>query len=167
MSTTQLTTVIGVSEFAGLSTLAVGDHLDRGRERLVMVTSLGLVSISSVIALGGSLTTFAVAFVVLVLGVSNYTVAGHTWISHRVAYRWRARSFGVFEMSWALALLLGAPDRGRADQPVRLAGTVRGAGRRRRDRRRSSSPGSCRTTGPDHRRPTDRRPAGTSIRTVR
>ena len=45
----------------------------------------------------------------LVLGVSNYTVAGHTWISHRVAYRWRARSFGFFEMSWALALLLGAP----------------------------------------------------------
>ena len=39
----------------------------------------------------------------------NYTVAGHTWISHRVAYRWRARSFGIFEMSWALALLVGAP----------------------------------------------------------
>ena len=45
----------------------------------------------------------------LVLGVSNYTVAGHTWISHRVAYRWRARSFGFFEMSWAFALLVGAP----------------------------------------------------------
>ncbi len=109
VSTTQLTTVLGVGEFAGLSTLAVGDHLDRGRERLVMVASLGLVSISSIIALGGTLATFAVAFVVLVLGVSNYTVAGHTWISHRVAYRWRARSFGFFEMSWALALLLGAP----------------------------------------------------------
>ena len=108
-STTQLTTVIGASEFAGLSTLAVGDHLDRGKERLVMVSSLGLVSLSSIIALGGSLTTFAVAFVVLVLGVSNYTVAGHTWISHRVAYRWRARSFGFFEMSWAFALLVGAP----------------------------------------------------------
>lgn len=109
VSTTQLTTVIGVGEFAGLSTLAVGDHLDRGRERLVLVTSLGLVSVSSVIALGGSLTTFAISFIVLVLGVSNYTVAGHTWISHRVAYRWRARSFGIFETSWAFALLLGAP----------------------------------------------------------
>ena len=74
-----------------------------------MVTSLGLVSVSSIIALGGSLATFAIAFVVLVLGVSNYTVAGHTWISHRVAYRWRARSFGFFEMSWAFALLVGAP----------------------------------------------------------
>ena len=75
---------MGVSGFAGLSTLAVGDHLDRGKERLVMVTSLGLVSVSSIIALGGSLATFAIAFVVLVLGVSNYTVAGHTWISRRV-----------------------------------------------------------------------------------
>src|SRR6188474_636967 len=109
VSTTQLTTVIGVSEFAGLSTLAVGDHLDRGKERLVMVGALGLVSVSSVIALGGSLATFAIAFVILVLGVSNYTVAGHTWISHRVAYRRRARAFGFFEMSWALALLVGAP----------------------------------------------------------
>jgi MFS transporter, DHA1 family, inner membrane transport protein len=108
-STTQLTTVLGAGEFAGLSTLVTGPHLDRNRERTVMVASLGLVTMSSLIALGGSLTSFAVAFVVLILGVSNYTVAGHAWISHRVAYRWRARAIGVFEMSWALALLVGAP----------------------------------------------------------
>jgi predicted MFS family arabinose efflux permease len=109
VSTTQLTTVIGASEFAGLSTIAVGKHLDHGRERLVMVSALGLVSASSIIALGGSITTFAIAFVVLILGVSNFTVAGHAWISHRVDYRWRARSIGLFETSWAFALLIGAP----------------------------------------------------------
>jgi DHA1 family inner membrane transport protein len=109
VSTTQLTTIIGASEFAGLSTIAVGKHLDHGRERLVMVSALGLVSASSIIALGGSITTFAIAFVVLILGVSNFTVAGHAWISHRVDYRWRARSIGLFETSWALALLIGAP----------------------------------------------------------
>lgn len=109
VSTTQLTTVMGAGEFAGLSTIAVGKHLDRGRERLVMVSALGLVSASSVIALGGSLWTFAIAFVVLILGVANFTVAGHAWISHRVDYRWRARSIGVFETSWAFALLVGAP----------------------------------------------------------
>ncbi len=74
-----------------------------------MVTSLGLVTLSSLIALAGSIVSFAVAFVVLVLGVANYTVAGHAWISHRVAYRWRARAIGIFEISWALAMLLGAP----------------------------------------------------------
>jgi predicted MFS family arabinose efflux permease len=109
VSTTQLTTVIGASEFAGLSTIAVGKHLDHGRERLVMVSALGLVSASSIIALGGSITTFAIAFVVLILGVSNFTVAGHAWISQRVDYRWRARSIGLFETSWAFALLIGAP----------------------------------------------------------
>lgn len=109
VSTTQLTTVIGASEFAGLSTIAVGKHLDRGRERTVMVSALGLVSASSLIALGGSLVTFAIASVVLILGVANFTVAGHAWISHRVDYRWRARSIGLFETSWALGLLIGAP----------------------------------------------------------
>jgi predicted MFS family arabinose efflux permease len=44
-----------------------------------------------------------------VLGVSNLTVAGQAWISHRVDYRWRARSFGLYETSWAIALLAGAP----------------------------------------------------------
>jgi predicted MFS family arabinose efflux permease len=41
--------------------------------------------------------------------VANYTVAGHAWISHRVGYQWRARSIGIFEISWALAMLVGAP----------------------------------------------------------
>lgn len=108
-TTTQLTTVIGVGELAGFSTIASGARLDRGRERVVMVSSLGLVAASSVIALGGTVASFAVSFFVLVLGVANFTVAGQAWISHRVPYRQRARSLGLFETSWAIALLIGAP----------------------------------------------------------
>ena len=108
-STTQLTTVIGAGELAGFSTIASGARLDRGRERVVMVSSLGLVAASSVIALGGSVASFAVSFFVLVLGVANFTVAGQAWISHRVPYGQRARSLGLFETSWAIALLIGAP----------------------------------------------------------
>ncbi|MGA7758321.1 MAG: MFS transporter [Ilumatobacteraceae bacterium] len=108
-TTAQLTTVLGASELAGLTTMAVGAQLDRGRERIVLVTSLLLVAASSVIALGGSLTTFAIAFFVLVTGVANYTVAGQAWISHRVGYRGRARALGLYETSWAIALLIGAP----------------------------------------------------------
>ena len=108
-STTQLTTVLGVGELAGFSTISTGPRLDRGRERAVMVSALGLVAASSVIALGGSTVSFAVAFFVLVLGVANFTVAGQSWISHRVPYGQRARSLGLFETSWALALLVGAP----------------------------------------------------------
>ncbi len=108
-TTTQLTTVLGVGEVAGLSTIFVGRHLDRGRERAVMIASLGLVAASAVMALGGTIVTFAMAFVLLVLGVSNLTVAGQAWISHRVDYQWRARSLGLYETSWAIALLAGAP----------------------------------------------------------
>ena len=108
-TTTQLTTVLGVGEAAGLSTVFVGRHLDRGRERAVMIAALGLVGASAVLALTGTLMAFAIAFFVLVLGVSNLTVAGQAWISHRVDYRRRARALGLYETSWALALLVGAP----------------------------------------------------------
>lgn len=108
-TTTQLTTVLGVGELAGLSTVASGSRLDRGRERLVLLTSMALLTASTLIALIGTLTSFAISFFVLVLAVANYTVAGQTWISHRVAYARRARALGLYETSWALALLVGAP----------------------------------------------------------
>jgi MFS transporter, DHA1 family, inner membrane transport protein len=108
-TTAQLTTAIGVGELAGFSTVAVGAQLDRGRERLVLVGSMLLVSASCLIALLGSLPAFAVAFFVLVFGVANFTVAGQAWISHRVDYHRRARALGLFETSWAIALLVGAP----------------------------------------------------------
>jgi predicted MFS family arabinose efflux permease len=108
-TTTQLTTVLGAGELAGLSTVASGSRLDRGRERLVLLVSLGLLTASSLIALIGTLASFAVSFFVLVLAVSNYTVAGQAWISHRVAYGRRARMLGLYETSWAFALLVGAP----------------------------------------------------------
>lgn len=108
-TTSQLTTIMGAGEFAGLSTIVVGKHLDRGRERLIMIMALLFVAASALIALAGTIVTFAIAYFVLVLGVSNLTVAGQAWISHRVDYRWRARSIGLFETSWAVALLLGAP----------------------------------------------------------
>jgi predicted MFS family arabinose efflux permease len=108
-TTTQLTTVLGIGELAGLSTIFVGRQLDRDRERTVMIAALGLVGASAVIALAGTVATFAVSFFILVVGVSNLTVAGQAWISHRVDYRWRARSIGLYETSWAIALLAGAP----------------------------------------------------------
>ena len=108
-STAQMTTVLGAGEMAGLSTVAVGRFLDRGRERIVMTAALVAISLASLIALVGTTFSFAVGFVLVVVGVSNCTVAGHTHISHRVAYAQRARAIGLYETSWALALLVGAP----------------------------------------------------------
>ena len=64
---------------------------------------------SMLVSLFGTTLTFAIGFVLVVLGVANCTVAGHAYISHRVEYSRRARSIGLYETSWALALLIGAP----------------------------------------------------------
>ncbi len=93
-TTTQLTTVLGAGELAGFSTVAVGLPARSRRERLVLLVALGLVTSSALIALIGTLASFAVSFFVLVLAVSNYTVAGQAWISHRVRYGQRAACSG-------------------------------------------------------------------------
>jgi predicted MFS family arabinose efflux permease len=108
-STSTLTTIMGTAELGGLTTTVTGRALDRGHERIALVGGLGAVAASSCIALFGTTASFAVAFVVLVLGIANFTVAGHAWISNRVEYASRGRAVGIFETSWALALLLGAP----------------------------------------------------------
>lgn len=108
-STGQMTTILGIGEMAGLSTIGVGKHLDRGRERLVMTLALLAISASSLVALVGTTFTFAIGFLLVVLGVANLTVAGHSTISRHVPYRERGRSIGLYETSWAIALLVGAP----------------------------------------------------------
>ncbi len=108
-STGQMTTILGVGEMAGLSTVGVGRFLDRGRERLVMTVALAVISLSSLVALVGTTFTFAISFLLVVLGVANLTVAGHSTISRFVPYAGRARAIGLYETSWALALLIGAP----------------------------------------------------------
>ncbi len=108
-TTGQMTTILGVGEMAGLSTIGVGRFLDRGRERLVMTLALVVISVSSLVALVGTTLTFAVAFLLVVLGVANLTVAGHSTISRFVPYAGRARAIGLYETSWAIALLVGAP----------------------------------------------------------
>jgi MFS transporter, DHA1 family, inner membrane transport protein len=104
-----LTTIMAVSEFGGLSTAPMGRVLDRGHQRRIFVAGLAAIAVSSLIALGGSVRWFALSFAVLVLGVTNLTVAGHAWISSRVPYSGRGRAIGVFELSWALGLCVGGP----------------------------------------------------------
>lgn len=108
-STTELTTILGVGEMAALTTLLAGRHLDAGHEKVVMTGALGIVALSSVVALIGSIVSFAFAFLLLIVGVSLYTVGGHTYLSRRVSFDRRGRAIGLFETSWASALLIGAP----------------------------------------------------------
>ena len=108
-TTGTLTGIMGVCELGGLTTVATGPILDRGHERRVFAAGLCGVVAAMLIATGGSTATYAIGYTVLVVGVGNLTVAGHAWIGHRFAFSERGRAIGVFEMSWALAMLIGAP----------------------------------------------------------
>ena len=108
-TTGTLTSIMGTCELAGLSTLGTGPFLDRGHEKRIFTLGLLAVAASSVVALNGSVVTFALSFALLVIGVSNLTTAGHAWIGHRITFAARGRSIGLFETSWAFALLVGAP----------------------------------------------------------
>lgn len=108
-STTTLAALLGLAEAAGLSTLLVGRWLDAGRERLVIVLALITVALSSALALVGSVWLFAAALILLGAASGHVTVAGHAWISARVPFERRARFIGIYEVSWASALLIGVP----------------------------------------------------------
>jgi len=108
-STSTLTTILGLGEMAGLTTLVVGRHLDGGRERQIMAGALALSASMSLVAVTANLWLFAGSFVLLMVGAATYTVAGHTYLSRRVAFAQRARTIGIFEVSWASALLVGVP----------------------------------------------------------
>lgn len=108
-STATLALMLGIAEASGLSTVFVGRWLDAGRERLVIILSLMGIVLSSALALFGSIWLFAAAAVVLGVSSGHVTVAGHAWISARVGFERRARFIGVYEISWASALLIGVP----------------------------------------------------------
>jgi len=108
-STATLALLLGIAEASGLSTYFVGRWLDAGRERSVIIVALGGVVLSSALALVGSVWFFAAAAVVIGAAAGNVTVAGHAWISARVPFNRRARFIGVYEFSWASALLVGVP----------------------------------------------------------
>ena len=107
--TSTMTSIMGATELLGLSTAVTGRYIDRGHERRTVLLGLGAVAISSLIALIGNVTSFAVSYGLIIIGVGNLTVAAHAWISHRVAFAGRGRAIGTLETSWALALLVGAP----------------------------------------------------------
>lgn len=108
-TTAELTLILGVGEMGALVSLLASRAFDRGHERSIMCGALGLTACSSFVALGGSVATFAVAFALLIIGLSLYTVGGHTYLSRRTPFTERGRAIGLFETSWALSLLIGAP----------------------------------------------------------
>ena len=102
--------LLGLAELTGLATAFVGRSLDRGRYRFWMSAAAMTVGVGALLmAALHSPLGFAAGFGLVALGVALYTTAGHSWLGRDVGYAIRGRAMGLFETSWALALLIGVP----------------------------------------------------------
>ena len=108
-TTAVLALLFGLAEAAGLSTLLTGSLMDAGRERLVIIVALLSLVVASALALTGSIWLLGAAMIIIGAASGNITVAGHAWISARASFNRRARFIGIYEFSWASALLIGVP----------------------------------------------------------
>jgi predicted MFS family arabinose efflux permease len=102
--------VQGLGELTGLVTLGVGRQLDRGHYRRWVLVGISMAGVGSLlIGVGNRLWVFGLCFALIACGVAVMTTAAQTWIGETVPYAERGRIVGIYEASWALALLLGAP----------------------------------------------------------
>lgn len=101
---------VSVRELTGVLGPQVGKATDRGRSRSIMLASLTLLAVST--ALGGlstGIVVFTIAMSVVALSQMAFMISSAAWLSERVSYARRGTIFGLTELSWAGAFLVGVP----------------------------------------------------------
>lgn len=102
--------VQGLGELTGLVSIGIGRQLDRGYYARWITIGVGAAGVGALLlGLGSHLWVFGLGFALIACGVAVMTTSTHTWIGESVLYAERGRMIGIFEMSWAVALLVGAP----------------------------------------------------------
>ncbi len=99
---------------AGLATPAVTATVGRqnGHRRQIVI-GLALFGVGAAAAASfGTLTGAMVGFAAMGLAKPSFDVAAQAYLADRVPYEQRARSLGIFEMTWAGSFLVGAPAAG-------------------------------------------------------
>jgi predicted MFS family arabinose efflux permease len=96
---------------AGLATPAIQRVAGRGeaRRRLIVTGCLLFIAGATVTAVTGVYVGALVGFVLIGLAKPTYDIASQAYLADRVPYARRARYLGIFELTWALSLLVGAP----------------------------------------------------------
>jgi predicted MFS family arabinose efflux permease len=96
---------------AGLATPAIQRVAGRGeaRRRLIVTGCLLFIAGATVTAVTGVYVGALVGFVLIGLAKPTYDIASQAYLADRVPYARRARYLGIFELTWALSLLIGAP----------------------------------------------------------
>ena len=96
---------------AGLATPGIQRVAGRGeaRRRLIVTGCLLFIAGAAVTALTGVYVGALLGFALIGLAKPSYDIASQAYIADRVPYERRARYLAVFELTWALSLLIGAP----------------------------------------------------------
>ena len=96
---------------AGMGTPFLMATVGRRRPPLtLMAIGAAVFSLGSVVtAATGVFVGAIVGFVLMGVSKPLFDIGSQTWISERVPFARRARSFGIVEISWAGGLLVGAP----------------------------------------------------------
>lgn len=100
---------------AGLTTPAVAALNARRGERHRRLATVGLLAFAAGAALAAATTVYVAVlagFVLLGAAKPVYDVAAHSYLAERTPYARRARILAVIELTWAGALLIGAPATG-------------------------------------------------------
>jgi len=110
---TTATWFITLRQVAGLTAPFLGPVVDRSSRRRVMEVALLILTLASLLMVGG--TTFAgaaIAFVLFGLAKVLYDPALYAYLGDTVPYGQRGRAIGLVELSWSLAWLIGVPASG-------------------------------------------------------
>jgi MFS transporter, DHA1 family, inner membrane transport protein len=101
-------TFLSVGELAGLAGSLAGPDLDKGRHRRWLSIGFGLCGFGGgVIAGMRSTVGLLIGFCLISIGVNLATMGGHSAIGAMTTFAKRGRAIGIFETSWAAALLVG------------------------------------------------------------
>lgn len=100
----------GVAEMTGLVSIGIGRQLDRGHYRRWVLVGVSMAGAGSILlGVGSRIWVFGLCFALVTCGVAVMTTSAQTWIGSAVPYAERGRVIGIYEASWAVALLVGAP----------------------------------------------------------
>jgi MFS transporter, DHA1 family, inner membrane transport protein len=96
---------------AGLATPVIQRAAGRGESRrsLIVTGCLLFIAGCAVTAITGVYAGALIGFVLIGLAKPAFDIASQAYVADRVPYARRARYLSVFELTWALALLVGAP----------------------------------------------------------
>lgn len=106
--------LLSARSLAGLATPLVVATAGRGeRRRRTLALGLALFTLgAAVTAAAGVYAGAVVGFALFGLAKPLFDVSGQAFIADRTPYRRRGRYIAIFETTWALALLVGAPAAG-------------------------------------------------------